>query len=130
MRYLILLSVFFVPSAFAADFALFTAIGEIMESIWVFFTVDIPHFINRLFVYLVKFFVFLKFNALIASTEFAYSVAKLMLEQLTLSDVINNSIGNLNSDIVQTLIDVNFFSGAQLIIEAFVTRYVLDILGW
>jgi len=130
MRYLILITLVFTPSVFAGDFDFIASVGSIFESIWTFISVDIPHFFERLLAYIIKYVVLLKFNTLIHTTEFAYSIATEVLNTLNITQVINSSIGRLDSDIAQTLIDVRFFDGAQLIIEACLTRYILNMVGW
>jgi len=130
MRYLILFTVFFSSSVFAADFDFIAIIGSIFESIWIFISVDIPNFFNRLLAYIIKYTVLLKFNTLIHTTEFAYSIATDILQTLNLTQIINASIGRLDSDLVQTLINIRFFDAAQLIIEACLTRFILNMMGW
>jgi hypothetical protein len=130
MRYFIVVFLMFPSFVMAGDFAFIDVIGSIWESIWIFISVDIPAFIERVTAYIIKFIVLLKFNMLIHSTEFAYSIAVEVLESLNMTQIVNQSIGRLDSDIVQTLADIRFFDAVQLIIEAFVTRFILDMMGW
>lgn len=130
MRYFILLALVFSPTVFAADFEFISTIGSIFESIWVFISVDIPAFFGRVFAYIIKYVVLLKFTTLIHTTEFAYSIAIEVMQSLNITQLINSSIGRLDSDIVQTLIDIRFFDSAQLVIEALLTRFILDMMGW
>lgn len=130
MRFFIIFTLFFSSSVFAADFDFIATIGSIFESIWVFISVDIPNFFQRLLAYIIKYTVLLKFNTLIHTTEFAYSIATDILQTLNLTQIINSSIGRLDSDLVQTLINIRFFDAAQLIIEALLTRFILNMMGW
>ncbi|WP_042149489.1 MULTISPECIES: hypothetical protein [unclassified Pseudoalteromonas] len=130
MRYFIIFTLFFSSSVFAADFDFIATIGSIFESIWIFISEDIPYFFERLLAYIIKYTVLLKFNTLIHTTEFAYSIATDILQTLNLTQIINSSIGRLDSDLVQTLINIRFFDAAQLIIEACLTRFILNMMGW
>lgn len=129
MRILFIVFILFFSSAsFAGGFT--DSISSFFMSIWEYLTVDIPLFFQSLFVYILKYIVLAKIDSLIWFTEFAYSIAVSFIDNMNMTDVIQSSLGQLDSDIVQTLIDVRFFDCFQLIVEAFVARYILDFMKW
>lgn len=128
--FFILFIVFYSASSFSAGFGFLDYASGFFNSIWLFFTVDVPNFILNIFLYILEYAILLKINSLIFFTEFAFSLSVSFLDSINLVDILNSSISQLDSDILQTLVDVRFFDGVQLIIEAFVARFILDMMGW
>jgi hypothetical protein len=106
------------------------SISNFFSSIWNFLVITLPNFIQNLFAYILKYIILSKISSLIFFTDIAYSVASTFLQNISLTDILNSTFSSLDSDLVQTLIDIRFFDSAQLIIEAFVARFILNMLGW
>jgi hypothetical protein len=129
MRILFIIFVLvFSSSSFAVGFT--DSVGGFFEAIWQYLILDIPDFIKNFMVWCLEYILLAKITTMIFMSQIAYTVAISFIENLTLVDVIESSIGQLDSDIVQTLIDVRFFDCFTLIVEAFVARYVLDMMKW
>jgi hypothetical protein len=129
MRILFIIFVLvFSSSSFAVGFT--DSVGGFFNSIWDYLTLDIPAFIKTFLVWCLQYILLAKVTAMLFMSQIAYTVASTFIDNLTLVDVIQSSIGQLDSDIVQTLIDVRFFDAFTLIMEAFVARYVLDMMKW
>jgi hypothetical protein len=129
---LVLLFLFCSFDAFASTtpFTFIDSITEFFFAIWNFLTITLPAFVMNLFAYILKYILLSKLETLIFFTEFSYTIALSFLESVNLTEVLNTAFSSLDSDLAQTLIDIRFFDGAQLIIEAFVARYILNMMGW
>jgi hypothetical protein len=124
----ILFVLLFSASSFAGGFT--DSVSSFFMSIWEYFTVDIPLFLKTFLIWLLEYIILAKINSMIFFSQVAYSIASTFIDNLSLVSVIQSSIGQLDSDIVQTLIDVRFFDAFTLIMEAFVARYILDFMKW
>jgi hypothetical protein len=132
MRIIFLLFIMFCSfDVFASTgFSFVDSISQFFGAIWNFLTISIPNFITNAFIYILKYLILAELSSMIFFTDVAYSVAVSFLQAVNLTDVLNVAFSSLDSDLAQTLIDIRFFDGAQLIIEAFVARYILNMMGW
>jgi len=129
MRILFIIFVLlFSSSSFAGGFT--DSVASFFGSMWEYLTIDIPLFLKNFLTWLLQYIILAKVTSMIFFSQFAYTIASTFIDNLSLVDVIQTSIGSLDSDIVQTLIDVRFFDAFTLIMEAFVTRYILDFMKW
>jgi len=129
MRILFIIFVLlFSSSSFAGGFT--DSVASFFVSMWEYLTLDIPLFLKNFLTWLLQYIMLAKLTSMIFFSQLAYTVASTFIDNLSLVDVIQTSIGSLDSDIVQTLIDVRFFDAFTLIMEAFVTRYILDFMKW
>jgi hypothetical protein len=124
----IFFALFFSSSSFAAGFT--DSVGLFFAEFWEYLTLDIPEFIKVFLTWCLEYILLAKITTMIFMTQIAYTVAVTFIDNLTLVDVIQSSIGKLDSDIIQTLIDVKFFDCFTLITEAFVARYILNMMKW
>jgi hypothetical protein len=120
-------------SAFAAgDDWTFGSIFSQIDSFFTiaidFFSVDIPDFIDRLFAYLVEFIIYMKVTILIYSVESAFSVAKLILADVGFIQLVEKFAGNLPADIRNAAVELKIFQAFNLIVEAYLARFVLAVL--
>ena len=118
----------FSTSAFAGGFI--DSVSSFFSSTWEYLTLDIPLFMKNFLTWLLQYIILAKVTSMIFFSQLAYTVASTFIDNLSLVTVIQSSIGQLDSDIVQTLVDVRFFDAFTLIMEAFVTRYILDFMKW
>jgi hypothetical protein len=118
----------FSSSSFAGGFT--DSISSFFMSIWEYLTLDIPVFIKTFLNWALQYILLAKLTSMLFMSQLAYTLASSFIENLSLVEVVQASIGSLDSDIVQTLIDVRFIDGFTLIMEAFVTRYILDMMKW
>ncbi|MCJ8294288.1 MAG: hypothetical protein MJK15_07765 [Colwellia sp.] len=127
-RILFLLFMFSFPSfAFAAGeggMSFFSGVMDFFAGIWDFIWVTIPATVNQFFVWLFTYMLYLKFYFLKASLEFAHAVALGFLDMVNISAVVNSAIDSLPSDLKQVALDIRFFDGLTIIVEAAITRFV------
>ncbi|MGL5814666.1 MAG: DUF2523 family protein [Aeromonas sp.] len=61
---------------------------------------------------------------------FSWDVAREILINLQFSDLISQSFNNLPSDVRDILLYLHLDKGLSVITQAFVTRLLLNIMGW
>ncbi|WP_349922256.1 DUF2523 family protein [Aeromonas veronii] len=61
---------------------------------------------------------------------FSWDVAREILINLQFSDLISQSFNNLPSDVRDILLYLHLDKGLSIITQAFVTRFLLNIMGW
>lgn len=61
---------------------------------------------------------------------FSWDVAREILINLQFSDLISQSFNNLPSDVRDILLYLHLDKGLSIITQAFVTRLLLNIVGW
>lgn len=61
---------------------------------------------------------------------FSWDVAREILINLQFSDLISQSFNNLPSDVRDILLYLHLDKGLSIITQAFVTRLLLNIMGW
>ena len=132
-----LIVIFFVFGSFSASASTGQdwSFGEIFSDIHSFFTividffyVDIPSFVNRFFAYLVEFIIYMKITILIYSVESAFSVAKLILADVGFIQLVEEFAGKMPSDIRNAAVELKIFQAFNLIVEAYLARFVLSVL--
>lgn len=61
---------------------------------------------------------------------FSWDVAREILINLQFSDLISQSFNNLPSDVRDILLYLHLDKGLSVITQAFVTRLLLNVMGW
>lgn len=61
---------------------------------------------------------------------FAWDVAKIVLQNIGLSQFINATWGNLSPQLIGYLTFFKVPDALNVLIQAYVTRFVLNIIGW
>ena len=102
----------------------FSGVMDFFGGIWSFIWVTIPATINQFFVWLFTYALYLKFYFIKSSLEFSHAVALGFLDMVNISAVVNSAIDSLPSDLKQIALDIRFFDGLTIIIEAAITRFV------
>ena len=106
----------------------FSDIGSFFTEIWSFLTVTVPTAIRDFFVYLGSWLVLIKFVIAIESMQFLNDVAIQFLDLIELNSMINAAVQNLPNDVRSVLVDVGFFEGLTIVIEALMTRLVYKMM--
>ena len=127
-------AVVFADNASSPPLVHFTGVTSFFEivlgyfnSFYDFIFSDIPAAIDRFFVWLLSYYVYLKLYSMYRFIVFYHDVALSLIDTLDLTNVVNSSISALPSDIRQTLIDCRVFDALSLLIEAFITRIVFSM---
>ncbi|WP_024609902.1 DUF2523 family protein [Pseudoalteromonas sp. TB64] len=102
-----------------------TTASNFIEDIWDFFDNDIPSFFQRAVAYILEKVVLFKINAQIEAAKLSWSVAKTILESFEVGSQIANAATALPQDVQAALVDMRLFDGLNIIIQAFVARYVM-----
>ena len=132
----IFLILLFIPSIAFADevktyeglAGLASAIGVFFTDIWEFFNSDLPTFIERAMQWILKEATLFMINAQIESMEFAWSVAKSVMESFQISSKITAASSALPPDVQAAVVDMRLFDAVNIIIQAYISRYVLRFL--
>nr|WP_258312820.1 DUF2523 family protein [Aeromonas salmonicida] len=62
--------------------------------------------------------------------EFAYLVAKQIATDINISAYLVSSISQMPSGVRWALQELGFANGLNLLINAYITRFVMNIMGW
>lgn len=105
--------------------------GEILEAIqgvYDFMTTESYNFIHEMFASMMVWVVTWWFKLKIAAIGFAWGVAQAMIDQLNISDVINQAWGSLDSNLLGVATRYNFPEAINILLNAFVTRFILNMV--
>ncbi len=118
----------FSTNALAAD----SGIQEFAQSVLDFgsdffyaITEGVPNMLVRLGAWAFEAAVYLKFMLYLESIKFAWSVAKLVLEDLSISSTLSSFFSALPPTARAILVDIRFPDAVNVILNAFVTRAVM-----
>ncbi|MDN3377957.1 MULTISPECIES: DUF2523 family protein [unclassified Pseudoalteromonas] len=130
----ILLTIFFIPFfAFSAvepsgmaNFA--QKVGDFFTDTWAFFDDDVPSFLERAAIYATEKAVMFAIELKIESIKFAWKVAKAVLENFQVSSKVVSAANSLPQDVKAALVDMRFFDGVAIIIQALATKFVMRFI--
>lgn len=88
-------------------------------------TEGVPSMLVRLGAWAFEAAIYLKFMLYLESIKFAWSVAKLVLEDLSISSTLSSFFSGLPPTARAILVDIRFPDAVNVILNAFVTRAVL-----
>lgn len=105
-----------------------TVASNFISDIWDFFDKDVPEFFQRALAYIIKQVVLFQINAQIEAIKLAWSVSKEILESFQIASKIASTANALPQDVKAALVDLRFFDALNIIVQAFIARYVLRFL--
>lgn len=127
--YILLLIPFFVSAENYQDTAgVAKSIGDYFTDFWDFFDNDVPSFFQRAVSYLVEKVVLFKINAQIEAMKLAWTIAKAVFENFQIGSKLASAASALPQDVKAAIVDMRLFDGLNIIINAFIARYVLRFL--
>ncbi|MDO6444127.1 DUF2523 family protein [Marinobacter sp. 2_MG-2023] len=103
-------------------------IADFFDAIWLFFT-GIPALIDDWMVKAGAWIVIAATKAKIAFIGFSWNVAQEVLNQLNVSSTIETYWGQLDSQVLGVATFLKLPEAFNMIINARVTRYVMDVIG-
>ncbi|WP_417502888.1 DUF2523 family protein [Marinobacter sp.] len=103
-------------------------IANFFDAIWLFFT-SLPALIDDWMVKAGAWIVIAATKAKIAFIGFSWSVAQEVLNQLNVSNTIEAYWGQLDSQVLGVATFLKLPEAFNMIINARVTRYVMDVIG-
>lgn len=132
---IILLIMLFIPSLAFANIPVYEgisglaeAIGNFFTDIWNFLLADLPSFFNRAMQWFFLELSLFMINAEIESIKFAWSIAKSVMEGFQISSKITAASSALPPDVQAAVVDMRLFDAVNIIIQAYISRYVLRFL--
>ena len=133
MKYLIFAFCFvFASSAFAADggglggFA--QSIVDYAEYFKYFITDGIPSFFERMAAWAVEMYVYLKFVMYLETIKFSWGVAKVILQDLSITQHLETMFSYLPSSLRAFAFDCRIVDAINVVLNAYVTRFVFRII--
>ena len=105
-----------------------TAAGNFIDDFWSFFDEDVPNFLERSLAYILEKIVLFKITAQIEAMKLAWSVAKTVLESFEIGSKIAAAATALPRDVQAAIVDMRLFDGLNIIIQAFIARYVMRFI--
>ncbi|HEA17629.1 MAG TPA: DUF2523 domain-containing protein [Pseudoalteromonas prydzensis] len=104
------------------------AIGDFFSDIWSFLDDDVPNFFERMLAYVVEKITLMKIAAQLEALKLAWSVAKTIMENFQLASKVLSAANGLPQDVKAALVDMRFFDGFNIIIQALLARYVMRFI--
>lgn len=131
MRNLFILCLMLAPSlAMAAEPSFLDYVGDKLNGIHYTITEEVPGLFHRFTAWGIEFYTLCVITAKLEMLKFAYLVAKQITTDINLSGYLLSSISQLPSSVRWALEQLNFVNGLNLIINAYITRFVLNFMGW
>lgn len=109
-------------SGFAQD------VKDFFSDIWAFFTEAIPDMFYRLGAWLVEAIVYVKVVMMYQSMMFSWNVAKVILEDLQISQLLMSALGGLPPSLRAFITDCRIVDGINVVLNAYATRFVMRVL--
>ena len=131
MRLFVLITLLIVTrSAFAAeDVSFFESIGSNIQSVTDFFVTDIPDFFASLYASFIQYATYARIKMTIWSVQFSYQIAQSLIQELSVTQYLDSALASIPSNIGYYLNILGIPDCIQLIIEAWVTRFVISFRG-
>jgi len=95
-----------------------------------FFTKSVPSMIQRALAYFIEWAVYLKFYLWLGTIKFAYGIAQNIANDLMVFQYLSTAVASLPPDLQFTLNSWNVPNCINLVVNAYITRFVLDFMGW
>lgn len=102
-------------------------ITEFFSQMWG-FVEQIPDLINQLMVKIGAWFVIAMTKAKIAFIGYSWAVAQELINQLSISSAIESAWSNVDSEVMGYLTWLKIPEALNMLFNAYVTRYVMDVL--
>ena len=104
------------------------AIGHFFTDIWTFLDDDVPSFFERALAFIIEKITLMRIAAELEAMKLAWSVSKAILENFQVASKIANAANALPQDVKAALVDMRFFDGLNIVIQALVARYVMRFM--
>lgn len=101
-------------------------IADSFNDLWTYFFDDVPNLLQKFFAWLIVWLVKAKIYIQLETIKFSWGVAKVIISDLQIMSQITAQINLLPQDVRQILVDMRLFDGVNLLLTAYVTRFVMD----
>lgn len=131
MRNIIMLALLLLPSLVMADDGSFLDwFGSRLDSLHYAVTEEVPGIFHRFVAWGIEFYTLCIITVKLQTLEFAYLVAKQIATDINISGYLVSTISQLPSGVRWMLELMGFANIINLIVNAYITRFVLNVLGW
>lgn len=131
MRSLLFIFIIFIPSvAFADDGSFLDYVGNRINDLHYTITQEIPSVFHRFVAWGIEYYSLAVITVKLQTIEFAYLVAKQIATDINISAYLASSISQMPSGVRWALQELGFANGLNLLINAYITRFVMNVMGW
>jgi len=123
--------VLFTPSAFANDWSfgeIFSTVDALATNVTTFFFDDVPNLIDRAMAYFFELLIYVQIKTTIYAMQTGFTVAKLIVSDFGIVQMVETFAGQLPADIRHAAVKMNIFNAFNLIVEAYIARFVISYL--
>jgi hypothetical protein len=131
MRNLLFILIMLIPSiALADDGSFLDYVGNRINDLHYTITQEIPSVFHRFVAWGIEYYSLAVITVKLQTIEFAYLVAKQIATDINISAYLVSSISQMPSGVRWALQELGFANGLNLLINAYITRFVMNIMGW
>ncbi|MHA7001289.1 DUF2523 family protein [Aeromonas schubertii] len=117
------------PLAVAGDASFLDYVGAKLDSLHYVITEEVPGIFHRMTAWFVEVYALAVISMKLQAIEFAYLVAKQIMMDLNLSGALESALSFLPSSVKWALVELNILNALNIIMNAWLTRFVMNILG-
>ncbi|OLQ70013.1 hypothetical protein BIT28_10740 [Photobacterium proteolyticum] len=110
-------------------YSILQILGDGISSVVV-FILNIPHYIEQLFIYLGLLLFDIWLDTKIYTLNLALTIARELLSNYGVYDLIEIAFNRLSPDVRYVLTAYGFPDGLRMLFDAYATAFVLRVLGW
>ncbi|WP_281556537.1 DUF2523 family protein [Thalassomonas sp. RHCl1] len=103
-------------------------LADSIGDFWTYLFTDTPNMLHRFAAWLLEYWVQLKLYVYLELMKFSWGVAKVIIEDLSIMSQITAQMSLLPIDVRQAFVDMRLFDGINLILNAYVTKFVMRLL--
>lgn len=103
-------------------------VSDSFNEVYTFFFNDIPSLAQRFFAWFIVWFVKAQLFLKLKLMTFAWGVAQVIISDLNIMSEITSQVSSLPQDIRQAIVDMRLLDGMNLLLNAYVTKFVMKFL--
>lgn len=133
MRNLFIMALLVLPSlAFAADdsSSFLDYVGQQLNDLHYAITEEVPGIFHRFVAWGVEYYTLAMLTAKLHMIKFAYLVAQQIACDINIAAYLSAAISQLPSGVRWGLQELGFANALNLLINVYITRFVMNIMGW
>lgn len=104
-------------------------VADSFTAMWDFMYTDIPDLIQRAIAYFIMWTIKGKLEFYMMFIPYAWGIAQVIIEDLNIMSQITSQMSVLPVDVRQVFIDMRLFDGINLLLHAYITKFVMNFLG-
>lgn len=124
----ILFPVFALADTYQGEAGSSQMVADSFGQIYTFFFTDIPNLFHRFTAWIIVWMVKAQLYAQLELMKYSWSVAKVLISDLNIMTEINSQMSLLPEDLRKALSDMHFLDGLTLILNAYMTKFVMNFL--